>query len=234
MSDREDHGQFSGTTAPADYEPTSRIDYPTEPDPRHDEVVAERRARFGGVKVGSAFFGWLTATGMIVILTSLLAGVGVAVGAATGTTMGTAPADQNTVGLVGAIVLGVVVLVAYFCGGYVAGRMARFNGAKQGAAVWLWAIVFAVVIGILAAVFRSDVATVSGMSGLGQLPLAQGDLTTAGVIALVVVGLTSLVGAVLGGVAGMRYHRAIDRAGREVGGVGPAPLLARPHSGSGG
>jgi hypothetical protein len=213
MTVPQDHRQFGDRARPADYEPTSRIDSLTEAQERRDEVVGERRARFGGVKVGSAFFGWLTATGMTVILTSLLAGVGVAVGAATGTTMGTAtPADQGTVGLVGAIVLGVVVLIGYFCGGYVAGRMARFNGAKQGAAVWLWAIVFAIVIGIVAAVFRSDVATVSGMTGLPQLPVAQGDLTTAGVVALIVVALTSLVGAVLGGLAGMRYHRAIDRA----------------------
>lgn len=42
-------------------------------------------------------------------------------------------------GMVGIIVLGVIVLVAYYCGGYVAGRMARFDGMKQGLAVWLWA-----------------------------------------------------------------------------------------------
>ena len=38
-------------------------------------VVARRREQFGGIKVGSAFFGWLTATGMSVLLiASLTAG----------------------------------------------------------------------------------------------------------------------------------------------------------------
>ena len=36
-------------------------------------VVARERAAFGGVKWGSAFFGWLTAMGLAVVLTALLA-----------------------------------------------------------------------------------------------------------------------------------------------------------------
>jgi len=48
-----------------------------------------------------------------------------------------------TVGWIGAIALLVVLFVAYFSGGYVAGRMARFNGLKQGLAVWVWALVIA-------------------------------------------------------------------------------------------
>jgi hypothetical protein len=31
----------------------------------------------------------------------------------------------------------VVLGIAYFAGGYVAGRMARFDGARQGVAVWI-------------------------------------------------------------------------------------------------
>jgi hypothetical protein len=39
---------------------------------RHD-VVAREKERFGGIKFGSAFFGWLAATGTAVILTALVA-----------------------------------------------------------------------------------------------------------------------------------------------------------------
>ena len=49
----------------------------------------------------------------------------------------------------------VILLVACFCGGYVAGRMARSNGVKQGIAVWVWAIVIAVVVAVLAAIAGS-------------------------------------------------------------------------------
>lgn len=209
MTVPEDHGQYGGTTMPERYEATSRIDPAAEPVYR-DEVVADRRARFGGVKIGSAFFGWLTATGMMVILAALLAGVG----AATGITVSTATstAGPGAVGVYGAVAIGVIVLVAYFCGGYVAGRMARFSGARQGVAVWLWAVLFAVAMAIVGAVLGNNVAAVSGMNGLPQLAVGQADLTMAGVIALVVVALVSLLGSILGGLAGMRYHRAIDRA----------------------
>jgi hypothetical protein len=46
-------------------------------------------------------------------------------------------------------VLLVLLLISYFAGGYVAGRMARFDGAKQGIAVWLWALIVAVIVAIL-------------------------------------------------------------------------------------
>jgi hypothetical protein len=183
----------------------------------HEDVVALQRRRFGGVKIGSAFFGWLTATGMTVILTALLAGAGAAVGVATGTDVGTATstatADPGTVGLAGAVALGVIVLVAYFFGGYVAGRMARFSGATQGAAVWVWAVLVAVVVAIVGAAAGGGYDILSRVNTFPRIPVGQGDLTTAGITALVIAALVSLLGAVLGGLFGMRYHRAVDRAG---------------------
>ena len=47
---------------------------PVVPDRR--EVVARQKEEFGGMKLGSAFFGWLAATGMAVLLTALVAGAG--------------------------------------------------------------------------------------------------------------------------------------------------------------
>ena len=109
--------------------------------PDRATIVARQRERFGGIKVGSAFFGWLTATGMAVLLIALLAAAGVAFGVATDTSLDEAAQQSQdntgaaqTVGLVGAITLLIVLLLAYYCGGYVTGRMARFNGIKQGLA----------------------------------------------------------------------------------------------------
>ncbi len=52
--------------------------------------------------------------------------------------------------MVGALL--VIVLVAFYCGGYVAGRMARFSGVVQGLAVWVWALVIAIVVALVGVV----------------------------------------------------------------------------------
>ena len=41
----------------------------------------------------------------------------------------------------------------------------------------------------------------------------EGTLTTAGVVTAIGVAIVSLVGAILGGLAGMRFHRRVDKAG---------------------
>src|SRR3954467_952139 len=120
-----------------------------------EAVVERQKERYGGIKWGSAFFGWLTATGTAVILTALLSAAGAAVGVATDSTAADAAdqaaQDSTTVGIVGGIALLLILVVAYYCGGYVAGRMARFNGMKQGIAVWVWSIVIAVVVAVIGA-----------------------------------------------------------------------------------
>lgn len=182
-------------------------------------VVAREKDRFGGMKVGSAFFGWVAATGMAVVLVALLGAVGLLVGAATGTDTGraagkaasAAAADPGTTGLVSVVALLVVVLVSYFCGGYVAGRMARFDGLKQGVAVWLWAVVIAAIVAVVGLLAGRTSTLLSQVT----LPTVGpgSDLTTGSVLTVVAVAVVTLVGAVLGGLAGMRFHRRVDKAG---------------------
>jgi hypothetical protein len=182
-----------------------------------ETAVARQKERFGGIKVGSAFFGWLTATGMAVLLTALVAAAGTAVGLASNTDVNEAvnQAAQNTgtVGLVGIIVLLVILFLSYYCGGYVAGRMARFNGAKQGLMVWIWALIAAVVVAVLGVVAGQQFNVLANLNSFPRIPINEGQLTTTSIIAAIVVAAVALVGAVLGGLAGMRFHRKVDRAG---------------------
>ncbi|WP_342803854.1 hypothetical protein [Luteipulveratus flavus] len=184
-----------------------------------DEVrpAVDVRARYGGVKVGAAFFGWLTATGTALLLTALLAAGGTAVGLASGADVRLAAdkvqSNAETVGLTGGVALLAIIFVAYGCGGYVAGRMARFDGVRQGLAVWVWALVIAAAVSALVAAAGTKYNVLAHLNSFPRIPLKEGDLTDAGIAAAVGVAVASLVGAVLGGLAGMRFHRRVDRAG---------------------
>jgi hypothetical protein len=188
-------------------------------DPRltdRQTAVAREKEQFGGVKVGSAFFGWLAATGMAVLLTAFVAAAGTAVGLANNTDVNEAVnqmATNGTVGVVGIIVLLVILFVSYYSGGYVAGRMARFNGAKQGMMVWVWALIAAVVVALLGLIAGQQFNVLANLNSFPRIPINEGELTVTSIIAAVVVALVALVGAVLGGLAGMHFHRKVDRAG---------------------
>lgn len=185
----------------------------------HDRRSVQDREEdaFGGMKFGAAFFGWLTAVGTTVLLAALAAAIGSAVGFSTDTTADQAAADATdnaqAISIGGGIVLLVILLIAYFCGGYVAGRMARFDGVKQGIAVWLWAVVIAVVVTVLALVAGDRFNVLAQLDSLPQIPVSADDLTTTGIVSLIAVALVTLIGAILGGLAGMRFHRKVDRAG---------------------
>ena len=180
-------------------------------------IVAREKEQFGGMKFGSAFFGWLTATGTAVILIAVLASTGTAIGLGNNVKANNvadaASSNAGTIGVIGGIILAVILLVAYFCGGYVAGRMARFNGAKQGLAVWLWAVIIAIVLAVVGLIAGSQFDVLANMQAFPRLPLNEGALTVGSIITAVAALAVSLIGAVLGGLAGMRFHRRVDKAG---------------------
>ncbi|WP_427172849.1 hypothetical protein [Arthrobacter sp. 92] len=217
-------GYADAPLASRDYDDDTRSYTPAEAtapiaDPslaNRETAVARQKEQFGGIKVGSAFFGWLAATGTAVLLTALVAAAGTAVGLATSTDVNTAvnqASSNQTVGLVGIIVLLVILFVAYYCGGYVAGRMARFNGAKQGFMVWVWAVIAAVVVALLALIAGQRFNILANLNSFPRIPVNEGQLNTMSIIAAIVVAIVALVGAVLGGLAGMHFHRKVDRAG---------------------
>jgi len=102
--------------------------------------------------------------------------------------------------------------VAYFAGGYVAGRMARFDGARQGVAVWIIGLLVVVLLGVAGAVFGAKYNVLAQLN-LPRIPVDEGTATTGGIVALVAVLLVTLGAAILGGKTGERYHRKIDKVG---------------------
>ncbi len=180
------------------------------------DAVAAQRASFGGIKWGAAFFGWLSANGLAVILVALLSAGGVALGLTQGVDSADEAATQaETLGIGGGIAVLVVLFLAYLAGGYVAGRMSRFDGARQGFAVWLVGLIVVLLLAAAGGILGSQYNVLQQLN-LPRIPIDEGTATTAGIIALVAILLVTLIGAVLGGKLGERYHRKVDRAGFTV------------------
>ncbi len=170
------------------------------------DLLTQEKAEFGGIKFGSALLGWLTTVGTIVVLAAVLA----AIASGMNLDSNTSSSDLRGVGLGAAIALLVVLFLGYLAGGYVAGRMARFHGVRQGLAVWLWGVVIAIALSITAAIVGSQ-STILVQANLPQIPFTSSGFTWQAILALVAVLLVTLLGAVLGGLMGMRFHRRIDR-----------------------
>jgi hypothetical protein len=182
-----------------------------------DAVVAQRD-RFGGIKWGAAFFGWLSANGLAVLLVALLSAGGVALGLAQGldtSDLDTADEQAQTLGIGGGIAVLVVLFLAYLAGGYVAGRMARFDGARQGIAVWVIGLIVVLVLAAAGAILGAQYNVLQDLN-LPRIPVDEGTATTAAVVTLIAILLVTLLGALLGGKVGERYHRKVDRAGFDV------------------
>ena len=187
---------------------------PVAPPASRTQVVAAQKERFGGLSWGAALFGWLSANGMAVLLIALLSAAGLAFGLSDTVSSVDQAAESATsgIGLGAGIALLVALFLAYLAGGYVAGRMARFDGARQGVAVWVIGLVVVVLLALAGLVFGAQYNVLAQLD-LPRIPIDEGTATTAGVIALVAVLLATLIGAVLGGLLGTRYHRKVDRVG---------------------
>jgi hypothetical protein len=169
---------------------------------RRDEGVAEAHKRFGGVDVPASLAGSLCALGLTVLLAGLLTGVG-SVGYQTGIT------DSDTTLSGGGLIGGLAVLfLAFLTGGWVAGRMARYDGAHNGLMTAVWFLVLAAVVSVLGAWlgdkydFFANVHLPQWFSDNARNAKA---LAT-GLLALAVMLFAGLIG----GILGARYHRRVD------------------------
>jgi hypothetical protein len=192
----------------------TRVERPVRPgaDTMH-RVRARQREEYGGINWGAAFFGWLVAVGVAVLLTGILAAAGAAIGLTQPSTASQAQSTSTTtLSLAGAIALLVVLAIAYYCGGYVAGRMSRFDGARQGIGAWVVGLLITIAAAVLAVIAGSQYNVVD-RANLPRLPIGDQTLTTGGAIATVAILLGTLLFAALGGIAGARYHRKVDRTG---------------------
>jgi hypothetical protein len=166
--------------------------------------IAAARDRFGGVDFPASLVGMLTALAMVVLLGGLVGAAIGAVGYQTGLS-GDTVEDITIASLIGGLA---VLFVAYLVGGWTAGRIARYDGARNGLMTGIWTVVLAAALSALAAVLGNQYDVFADVN----MPqwFDRDAVTTAAIISGGVAIATMLLGGLLGGLWGTRYHRLAD------------------------
>ena len=178
--------------------------------PTASEEYEYRHEEYGGVKGGGVFYGWLVAIALTILLVGIVGAIATAVGSSMDITQARAELQAGTIGVVSAVAILVILMIGYFAGGYVAGRLTRFDGGRQGIGVWVLGLVVTVAVVVAGAVFGSQYDVFNRVN-LPSIPVPTDSLTQGGIIALVAVLVGTLIAAILGGKIGQRYHNKIDR-----------------------
>ena len=166
--------------------------------------------RYGGFSWGADFLGFAVAVFFTVVLFGIVGAIIGTVGYQMGAPVpkaghiGGTTVNLGLAGLAGGLI---AIFLAYLIGGYAAGRMARFNGALNGLGVVIWTIIIALLLGVLGAALGSSFNVGSQLN----LHISATNVTIAGIISLAVALVVMSLAAILGGMLGAGYHRAIDR-----------------------
>jgi len=211
---------------PSEENETRVIRAPGHPDTTRDatpyprgyfEAAEEREDRlrdmYGGVDWLASFLGFVFA----IVLGGVVSAVAGLVLVPFGITPDLSGGRIGASVITGLALLGVLIFLTFFFGGYVAGRLARFDGGRNGAMVLVWMFIVVVILALAAAIFRGflPAGMAEGIAGLVErIVSTAGNLASAGVVGLVTAAaalLLALLGGVLGGRMGSRYHTEIDR-----------------------
>lgn len=183
--------------------------------------------RFGGIQLDAAFSGWAASIGLAAILISALIGAGVAVGLAEIGEGADAPAKE--VGFAGGVLVVAIIALSYLAGGYIAARMARYDGVRQGVAVWAIGVAMTLALAATAWIAGGDVDPLRALE-LPRIPVEEDELTRGGAITVFAVAIVTLVAAAFGGRLGERFNRDLDRAITEGSGELLSPTDPAPEA----
>jgi hypothetical protein len=199
--DREDADEAATAAAPASRAVVTEDDIQVMT--RGEDLgVYRAKRRFGGLDLGAAVAGTLAATGMAALLGSLVGAIGTI-----GYQLDDGTPDADTVNS-GGFIAGLVVLVlSFLVGGWVAGRVARYDGGLNGLVSAGIFVVFSAITAGLGAWLGDRYDIFADVS----LPQWFSNQASATAVLSILVALAVMVAAGwFGGVIGSRYHRKAD------------------------
>jgi hypothetical protein len=189
---------------------------------RRDPAVRAARERYGGVDLPATLVGMLTALAVLVLLGGLIGAAIGLIGYQTG--LEDSADDLSVAGLIGGLV---TLFIAFLIGGWAAGRMARYDGARNGLMTAVWAVVLAAILSTLGAILGDEYDIFRNVD-LPQF-FSRAALTIGAIVSALVAIAVMLIAGLLGGKWGERYHRRADAtilATRE-GGFAPTEVVRR-------
>ena len=180
---------------------------------RRRELRRERQEFGGQIQWEAVFFGLLAAIGLAASLVAMVLGGLVATGVTSFSEDATELVDRMMAGG-GAIAVAILAL-SCLAGGYVAARMARFDGWRQGFGIWLLSLMIVLAAAVTAWIAGSELNPTDSIT-LPDNPVDEGPLSGSAWVIAAVLLVVPLLSALIGGVIGERFHRAVDRAADEA------------------
>lgn len=179
------------------------------------EHYGSLQERFGGIDTPAAIAGMFTALGVLAFLSSLFA----AGAAGLPYQLNQLDVDGNLqeFEVVGFVVLLVVVAASFFVGGWVAGRIAVFDGAINGLASAIWMLALLVVFAAAGAFFGAEYNAFAQAELPDWISQVDADEITLGAgIATILTILVMFGAAWLGGAVGDKTRLATEVAGERT------------------
>jgi hypothetical protein len=178
---------------------------------RRDRMELASEAGYPKVSLVSVLAGVLVAYGAFAIVAAITGAVLNALGI---DTRGLSDNDWRQLGIGTGIAAALTLFLSYLFGGYVAGRMARRAGAMNGLLVFVVSILLAIGVGAAIGSQADGEAIMSNLRSIG-VPTSGAEYSAIGTIAGLGALAAMLLGSLLGGIAGERWHgklltRAMD------------------------
>ncbi len=171
-----------------------------------DRVELAKDAGMGRISLFGVLAGTLVAYGAFLVLASVVAAVSNAIGISDKV----ATLNWEELGVTAGLIVAAVLFLSYLFGGYVAGRMARRSGALNGLLVFVLGVLVVLVVSVLVNLATDTDDAVRNFRSVG-IPTSSEEWGDAGTVAGIASLLAIVLGPVLGGLLGERWHAKLVR-----------------------
>jgi hypothetical protein len=165
-----------------------------------------REAGYGALSPLSVLAGVVSAYGAFAIVAAVVGAVMTSIDADTEFRTN----DWTSSGAVAALASAVVLFLAYLFGGYVAGRMARRAGVLHGVVVFIVSLMVGAAAGGVVAALDDGGDVERNLRSIG-IPTTADQVTDVAIAGAIVSLVAVLLGSVLGGMLGERWHTKLAR-----------------------